>query len=289
MIRPSLAIGFLASTSLAVAIVACGGGSASSGAPPDGGVDGHVTKKPTPPNDVPDDQPDAAKPTTWCDRQGTHTFCSDFDKNDLAGEWDGIIDDLDDFKSVPSDRSPPHAVAFTDHASSPEGGFPFAPSFVRELGVKSATKLKMSLDMRIDALGLADDHVGETPVFVSLTRRVGTTTYYSLAAELSLRKTYAELTTYTDADDGGFTIPTTVTTAPLPQGRWVHVDLALTSDGAGNATIDLSYDGQPAAQAHLTGVPSGLGGAHVEIGAINPQFHPGDVVVAFDDVLVDVE
>jgi hypothetical protein len=270
-------------------IAACGGSGSADGAVAgaDAGPDVLVTS-PGRAREAGADEPFDAGSPRWCNEQGQHTFCADFDGISLLDGWEWGGSNLA-FKGVNSERSAPRALSITEAASSHDAGeYPDAPAFSKSVALTSPTSLHVGVDIEVESLGLVGDSIGVTPIMIALTHVEGTSTSYALAAQLSLRATKAEVTLWGTSASGAPFDPQGGGDLPsLPIAAWVRVelDLAVTPSGG---TVTVTYDGKSVGHFDIAGIATtALNGAYLELGGLHPQFHPGDFVASFDNVLAD--
>jgi hypothetical protein len=151
----------------------------------------------------------------------------------------------------------------------------------------ASTSLRVSLDLKIAALGRDDDGFATSPVMLALTRQEGATTYFPLMVRLSLRTTRTELELWgagaADSIQSGGGLIT-----KMPIGSWVHVTLALEATATGGRA-SVSYDGAPGDTFDVAATVAEVNGAHLEIGPGAPQYQPRDSTLLFDSVLADVK
>ena len=239
----------------------------------------------------------------WCAAQGgesVHFFCADFDGADLLYGWDGFTSG-GSFKAVASDRSTPTALGINAPPAMIDGGpgetFPEAPQFIKHLRRTTAmTSAKVSLDLRVDATGLAagEDTYAIVPVVIALTHDASGTDTYLASAQLGIRSTRTEIEAYgvPPHDDAGFGTMVNADLTDVPRGNWVRVEIAVSLGSATeHATATVTYDGVLAGLADLgiLDASSGANGVDLTIGDVYPQFHPKTTALTFDDVLVDAD
>ena len=262
---------------------ACSGAASESATPvaaTDGGAEGgsSAARGPAKPGAA------DAGPKTWCDLQGAHDLCADFDSEfDLFHGFNEVVrgDDpahRDEAAAVSSDRSAPYALHEKgDALPSPEGGQdpagPFSGTFlVRSFGPTKSTKAHLAWDFRVDQ---NDDILGH--VF-ELEGRTADDKNIVFAASLSLTTDKSFLA----ASNG--TVPGL---PPIASGRWVHVEVALDDLGTGAGTATMSFDGSVVGSVPFTGKLADAAGTKLYLG-VSRTAPSGAYDIRYDNVVFDM-
>jgi hypothetical protein len=260
---------------------ACGGSTASTD-PPGGPapVASATTKKPpgTPP---PDDTGTTPVDTSWCGAAsgGPHALCADFDQGVRPYGWD-FFDGDDMNNRDPYDFTTPgtHGTAF--HVSGPalkgpgdpSGMGPFSGSVVdAKAQPTTGSKGRVGFDIKVDE---NDDEL--QPVQLEARTADKKNIVYDVWFVTSSTSTQI-LATFDGSDAPVAQFP------PVPQGRWVHVDLYL-DDVKG--TVSLSFDGAPIGSVPLAGKLAAGVETTLYVG-VTRTAPSGAYDMSFDDVTLD--
>lgn len=273
---PPLAYTTMTAIVVTIAVTACGGATST---PSDGGVatvnpEGNEglpsSPSPSAPTQPPDESGSSAR---WCDQQGMHSFCADFDGASVTEGWSNGLKALASggITSSPSDRSAPTAATIAQ-----------APGDGASLGkwLTGSSGARVALDTRVDDFG-SEAHV-VTGLFLSK----GEDPVASVFLTASEAAVVFELVVI-----GGNSLHRT-SLAALPRGKWTRVGLSLQQDANGNFTSSLEYDGVPMASLkypHVTPQAS-PDSALLVVGPMDwPPKGNTSFRVSFDNVLADTQ
>lgn len=223
-------------------------------------------------------------PATWCDRNGAHDFCADFDTDDPLHGFDDITlgDDkahVDLHELVASDRSAPFALhesgaTLPTPATGQNPAGPFAgTSFSKSFGQTKSTKATVAFDLRVDA------NEESLTFLVELEGRTADEVKIVFNASLGLTPSSSMLSAVSVGQVASF--------APIAMGRWVHVTIALDDHGTGKGTATLSYDGVAVGSTQLDGRLADAAGTRFFLGVMRTA-PAGAYDVSFDNVTVDL-
>jgi hypothetical protein len=260
-------------------------------APSPGDSNGTTPRKQSEPKQSTEQETTEEEPT-WCDKQGTHAFCADFDSYDVGEGWDITVWGLppggipgQKFEAVASDRSTPNALSITEPpiaVGEKRGGTEFS----REVSATNPKSVRVALALRIDSVGVDNDTHAMVPVYLGLWKREGTMTNYLASTYLGLRSTTTELlASVVEQED----FDLTVDIEEFPRERWVDVELSMDLT-ASPPLATIRYDGKLAGEKSLAGLDvAEIEGASLKIGmTLSPTPHAAPFVALFDNVLVDV-
>ncbi len=224
------------------------------------------------------DRPQRIVPKTWCDNQPKHTFCADFDRGGIYDAFETVRIEKSNGDALlgASDRSPPSALVLTGKASGTDESFSGGAYVAQIIKVDTPKRIRLGVDVRIDAVGIREDGGRQQVAFLGLAGRAD----LFLDMALNLRKTKTEL--QGGAQEG----PAPGPVEDPPRGRWFRLELVVTSDGGG--AMELRYDGRLiAARASPAGIPRA---SLVVVGLGSVSYGPMDASgMTYDNVTLDVE
>lgn len=266
--------------SLPMIAIACGGASTTDPLPgPAPSATGTTAKRP-PPSPPPDDTGTTPVDTSWCANSGgPHALCADFDQGVRPYGWDFF--DGDDYQNRdPYDFTTPGRTGYAFHVSGPalkgpsdpSGMGPFSGSVVDGRALPTTgSKGRLGFDIKVDKLD------GEVqPVQLEARTADKKNIVYDVWFVTSSAATQI-LATFDGSDLPATEFP------PVPQGKWVHVDLYL-DDVKG--TVSLSFDGAPIGSVPLKGKLAAGVETTLYVGVTRTA--PSEAYdLSFDDVTLD--